>query len=257
VIDLAVILAAGSGSRLRHHVSETHKALVSIGGEPILLRNCRLLDHIGVSEIIVVTGYRGEELRSALTEFEGLNATLTFVDNERWKLSNGLSVLAAADRLDRNYLLLMADHLFAADLLETMAHVDPGADNVVLAIDRKLESVYDMEDATKVVVSGNQIVEIGKELVGFNGVDTGVFACSSALVESLRKVEALKGDCSLTDGVRGLATLGRFRGFDIGDSWWQDVDTPEALTHGTMLLKKHLIKDNRIAPAQHQTSVTN
>jgi 1L-myo-inositol 1-phosphate cytidylyltransferase len=252
VIDLAVVLAAGNGSRLRHHVSETHKALIPIGGEPILMRNCRLLDEIGVTQIIVVSGYRREELRAALTEFKGLNATLTFVENERWDLSNGLSVLAAADRLDRNYLLLMADHLFSPSLLEAMAYVDPGEKGVVLAIDRKLDSVYDMDDATKVVVAGDQIVEIGKELVDFNAVDTGIFACSSALAKSLQSVKAHKGDCSLTDGVRALAAMGRFRGFDIEDAWWQDVDTPGALAHGRMLLKNHLIEADRLALVQHE-----
>lgn len=239
MIDLALILAAGNGSRLQPYVSAPHKALVPIGGEPLLARTCRMLDRIGLAEIVVVTGYRGEALRSALAELKDLSARLTYVENGRWTQSNGLSVLAAAECLERNYLLLMADHLFDPDLLRAMAHAEPGEDQVVLGVDRKLDSIYDMDDATKVRMDGGHVVEIGKELVDFDAVDTGLFACSGALVESLRAVLKRKGDCSLTDGGRALAVSRRFRGFDIGDSWWQDIDTPGALEYGVQLLQRH------------------
>jgi 1L-myo-inositol 1-phosphate cytidylyltransferase len=243
VIDLAVILAAGGGSRLQPYIPVPHKALVPIGGQPLLARTCRILDQIGLAEIIVVTGYRGAAVRSALGGLPGLNARLTYVDNERWDQANGLSVLAAAERLGGDYLLLMADHLFDPGLLRAMVHADPGTDRVVLAVDRKLESIYDMDDATKVRVEGHCIVDIGKELVGYNAIDAGLFACSGALVESLRAVLERKGDCSLTDGVRPLAALRRFHAFDIGDSWWQDIDTPGALEYGARLLQEHPVRD--------------
>ena len=42
---------------------------------------------------------------------------------------------------------------------------------------------------------------------------------------------ALKGgDCSLADGVRLMAAEGKALAIDIGEAWWQDVDTPEMLT---------------------------
>jgi len=37
------------------------------------------------------------------------------------------------------------------------------------------------------------------------------------------------GDCSLADGVRLMAADNKVRAIDIGDAWWQDVDTPEML----------------------------
>lgn len=239
MIDLALILAAGHGSRLRPHVPVPHKALIPIGGEPLLIRTCRTLAEVGLREIVVVIGHSGEALCVALSQFEDSEAELEFVENERWEESNGLSILAAAERLDRNYLLLMADHLFDPDLLRTIVHADPGEEDVVLAVDRKLESIYDMDDATKVRVEGEYIVDIGKELEDFNGVDTGLFACSGALVENLRSVERRRGDCSVTDGVRSLAVANRFRFHDIGDAWWQDIDTPGSLEHGAKLLHRH------------------
>jgi hypothetical protein len=36
-------------------------------------------------------------------------------------------------------------------------------------------------------------------------------------------------DCSLADGVRLMASDGKALAIDIGEAWWQDVDTPEML----------------------------
>ena len=88
-------------------------------------------------------------------------------------------------------------------------------------------------------VDGERIVEIGKEIADFHAVDTGLFACGEALVACLGEVKATKGDCSLTDGMRVLLQRDRFRARDIGDAWWQDVDTPGALKHGAQLFRTY------------------
>ena len=239
MIDQALILAAGHGSRLRDHVPVAHKSLVQIGGEPLLVRTCRMLEQSGLQEIVVVTGHCGADVCAALNGASGLGIGLRFVENAAWERANGLSVLAAADVLKAPYLLMMADHLFDPEMIAAMRGVslDPG--EVVLAVDRKLDAIYDMDDATKVRLEGERIAEIGKELTEFNAVDTGLFACSDTLVASLSEVEARRGDCSLTDGMRMLIEQGRLRALDVGAAWWQDVDTPGALAHGIQLLQEH------------------
>ena len=244
MIKLALILAAGHGSRLRPHVPVPHKALVDLDGEPLLTRTCRLLDEAGLEEIIIVTGHQSTALLRALSQIENLRARLRFVDNQHWRQANGLSVLAAAQYLEQPYLLLMADHLFAPELLQIMARENP-REGVVLAVDYKLEDIYDMDDATKVKTKADRIVEIGKDLEDFNAVDTGLFACSDALVECLQTIQTKQGDCSLTDGMLALSVQQRLRGFDIKGAWWQDIDTPGALAHGARLLSRNRVADNK------------
>ena len=240
MIEHALVLAAGHGSRLRDHVSVPHKALVQLEGEPLLLRTCRMLGELGLREITIVTGHESAALRAALEEGSGIAAELNFVENANWQLANGLSVLAAADLLERDYLLMMADHLLDPQMIASMCRVELASGEVVLAVDRKLDAIYDMDDATKVRVEGERIVEIGKEITDFNAVDTGLFACSDALVACLGEVRAQKGDASLTDGMRVLIEREKFRALDIGEAWWQDVDTPGALAHGAKLLQTHM-----------------
>ncbi len=145
-----------------------------------------------------------------------------------------------AGTLERNYLLMMADHLLDPDMNASMCRVELAAGEVVLAVDRKLDLIYDMDDATKVRLEGERIVEIGKEITDYNAIDTGLFACGAALVACLAEVRAQQGDASLTDGMRVLIERKKFRALDIGPSWWQDVDTPGALAHGAKLLQANM-----------------
>lgn len=239
MIDQVLILAAGDGSRLRDHVPVEHKGLVEMGGEPLLGRTCRVLGTLGLREAVVVTGHRSSAVQAVLNGMGDLGLALRFVENPQWQLANGISVLAAAEMLAGQFLLLMADHLFDPQMLAAMRDVRLGPGEVVLAVDRKLDSIYDMDDATKVRLAGERVAAIGKELTDFNGIDTGLFACSNALVAHLSAVEERRGDCSLTDGMRVLIERGRLRALDIGAAWWQDVDTLGALAHGVGLLRAH------------------
>ena len=81
---------------------------------------------------------------------------------------------------------------------------------------------------TKVQTEGQRIVAIGKELQDYDAIDTGVFLCAGSIFDSLHRAQR-HGDCSLSDGVRLMAAEGNAHAIDIGEAWWQDVDTPEML----------------------------
>jgi 1L-myo-inositol 1-phosphate cytidylyltransferase len=97
-----------------------------------------------------------------------------------------------------------------------------------LAIDCKVASIFDLDDAMKVRAEGNRLVAIGKNLEDYNAIDTGIFICPESIFEYLRRV-LRDEDCALADGVRLMAEEGNALAIDIGDAWWQDVDTPQML----------------------------
>jgi histidinol-phosphate aminotransferase len=107
----------------------------------------------------------------------------------------------------------------------------------VLGVDYDIERCFDLDDATKVRLSNGRIADIGKEIDGYDCIDTGVFRIGPELVRELERLEAAAGDCSLSDGVRALAEQGKFFGCDVGDARWIDVDTPEAFTRAEAMIR--------------------
>jgi choline kinase len=221
----AVILMAGVGSRLGSNALA--KPLVSIGGRPLVCYIFEALERAGVRTVHAVLGATSErlaaELRPLLPAGMGFNPIL----NPHWRKQNGISVLSAAAHVQRPFFLTMGDHLFEHSILEALLPPNDTS-GVSLAVDRKIESIFDLDDATKVQTEGDRIVAIGKTLSDYDAIDTGVFLCSTEIFDYLQRAKQDE-DCSLSDGIRLMAGDGKVRGIDIGDAWWQDVDTPEML----------------------------
>jgi choline kinase len=223
----AVILMAGTGSRLRGSADTIAKPLIPIAGRPLISYAIDSFDKVGAKNLYAVVGPKGDELAAAVAPLLPAHMQFHPIPNPNWQKQNGVSLLTAAGKVNAPFFLAMGDHLFESSILDALiAQADLTRLN--LAIDKKIDSIFDLEDAMKVQTEGNQIVAIGKKLEDYNAIDTGIFLCPEIVFEYLRR--ALKGDdCSLMEGVRLMAAEGNALGVDIGAAWWQDVDTPEML----------------------------
>ena len=238
----ALIIAAGAGARLQNLTGPQPKPLIKILGLPLIKRIILTGKRAGIKRFVIVTGYEQENLRSALSPDSTLaDCQIEWVHNDRWDQPNGDSALAAKPYFKEPFILLMADHLFDKATLEKLIVEPFGTRDCVLAIDRKIDGIYDLDDATKVRIDGELIVEINKNLQNYNAIDTGMFLCTSSLFDALESVNGPEG-CSLSDGIRVLARDGRMRPFDIGEGFWQDVDTPKMLSHSEKTLLQGLTK---------------
>src|SRR3954449_12192142 len=133
-----VVLASGLGSRLRAEPSP--KPLVELGGVSLVERAVAAARQAGFSEVVVVTGHRADQIdRHVLEVSRRRGIAVTVVRNERYQEGNGLSALAARERVgDEPFALVMADHVFSPSLWQRLkqASVDPG--EVLVAIDPRL-----------------------------------------------------------------------------------------------------------------------
>lgn len=229
-IDRAVILAAGFGSRIQG-TTGTPKPLVEVAGRTLLERTITTLRAAGVTDIAVIVGHRADEIRAAAA---GLG--VRFVDNPEYEKSNGVSVACARSHMAMPFLLSMSDHVFDVMLPQRAARADMSTADLWLCVDRKIDDVFDPDDATKVATKGDAIVAIAKDLKTYDAIDTGVFAVGGALLDELDSQRRARGDCSLSDGVRALAARGRARVIDVTGAFWQDVDTPEARERAERIL---------------------
>jgi DNA-3-methyladenine glycosylase II len=156
---------------------------------------------------------------------------LHVVENPLWTEGNGTSALAVAPYLDQAFFLLMCDHVFTPAMLgQLLGAEEHGTEVCRLAVDRRIEAIFDLPDATKVRLDGPMITAIGKDLAPFDAIDTGLFLCRPLLFKALEQARAA-GDSSLSGGMRQLLSTGQLQAVDIGTHFWSDVDTPASLAY--------------------------
>ena len=241
----ALIIAAGYGSRLA--TLSPSKPLTPVAGIPLIELGVRQARAAGVGRVVVVTGHEAERLEAFLP---GL-ATRAGVEivAERiadWSRPNGWSVMAGAARIDGDYLLMMADHVFCAGVLSRLAPQGAPDRGVTLAIDRHVTNpLVDPDDATWVRIDDDgRIRAIGKAITEYDAVDCGAFLATPELAEAIGAAIAAGKAGSLSDGMQHLADRGRAATFDIGSDpqacWWMDVDDPRALDLAEQLAPRFL-----------------
>ena len=227
-----VILMAGTGSRLRASGEILPKPLVPILGRPLISYIAEALEKTGVQRVHAIVGANSESLVESLRPLIPATMRLNPIRNPDWQKQNGLSVLCAAGHITEPFLLMMGDHLFDPAILSMV--LQGSATNCLnLAVDKKLETIFDIDDAMKVQTSGDRVITLGKDLDIYDAIDTGIFLCPNELFDYLRRSQSRnsESDCSLADGVRLMASDGKVRAIDIGPAWWQDVDTPAMRAH--------------------------
>jgi len=254
-VKQAVILAAGLGSRLAKTPDDI-KPLKLVGGVSLIQRNIELFVQNGIEEVIIVTGYHAHELEAQLSaDCAHLPVKLTFRFNPDFRKSNGLSVLCAQSAVKGNFILTMADHIFAPEMVADACTLVPPTFGALLCVDYKLNTIFDMDDATKVFVEDGKVAAISKKLTAFNAVDTGLFVCTPALFKALNAAadNSPIHDCSISEGIATLMKTGRMAVHDIGSFIWQDVDDDYMLKQAETLVKTRLSEQ---APAPRLMAVT-
>lgn len=107
-LDNAIIMAAGTSSRFAPLSYERPKALIEVRGEILLERQIRQLREAGIPEIVVVTGYKAEQLQYLAGRFG-----VRLVHNPDYlSRNNNASIWAVRDLL-RNSYICSADNYFA------------------------------------------------------------------------------------------------------------------------------------------------
>jgi 1L-myo-inositol 1-phosphate cytidylyltransferase len=240
-VSEAVILMAGEGSRLRGPNKTFLKPFVPVRGRPLISYTLDALLHAGIKTVDFVVGYESGRMIEQVKQFLPSDLSACFIENRDWQKQNGISLLAAAGHVSKPFLLTMSDHLFDDAVVDRLLDSsEPGFLNI--AVDRKLDSIFDLEDAMKVQTCGDRITNIGKNLRHYDAIDTGLFVSPVQIFDYLEraKSESRRSDCSLADAVQLMAGDKTARAIDIGDAWWQDVDTPQMLKYAERQMSERM-----------------
>ena len=135
----AVILAAGTGSRLMPLTAELPKPLVELGGVCLIDHVIHALSEAGIDNVVIVGGYRFTQLRDHLEERWGRSSSLTIslVENPDFRSGSILSLMAAEPYLQGDLVIMNADHLYPPALLRSFvsSSAHDRYENVTIACD--------------------------------------------------------------------------------------------------------------------------
>jgi choline kinase len=242
-VSEAVVLMAGEGSRLRGSDETFLKPFVPILGRPLISYIMDVLTHAKIKDVNFVVGYESERVIAQIKQLIPSGLEACFIENPQWQKQNGISLLAAVNQVSAPFLLTMSDHLFDSAIVDLLIE-SADVDLLNLAIDRKIGSVFDLDDAMKVQTHRDKVAAIGKNLLDYDAIDTGLFVCPEAIFEYIERAKSgsCRSDCSLADGVRLMAADDKVRAIDIGGAWWQDVDTPQMLACAETQLRSRLAR---------------
>lgn len=228
----AVVPAAGEGTRLRPLTEDRPKALVEVGGQPLLARCLRALLWLEPEEAVVVVGHRGDQIvRRFGDRFEGIPLSYARQPDPR-----GLAraVLAGEPRVDDELVVLNGDNVFGRTAART---------SLPAALERRraeaLDAVLLTEDVPPerahqgvcVTDERGRLVRVAEhpepEERRSGTIAAGFYAFTPAIFDACRRVRpSEEGEYELADAVNVLLERGGVGTLRL-EGWRINVNTPD------------------------------
>jgi len=123
-VTTALLLAAGTGSRLYPLTKNEPKCLTSVNGKTILERMILNLNRQGIKRLVIVTGHLEQCIRDYLGEQIG-ELKIEYIFSPLYKTTNNIySLWMARELINEPFLLLESDLVFDESLLDEMVYPD-------------------------------------------------------------------------------------------------------------------------------------
>ena len=128
------------------------------------------------------------------------------------------------------FMISMSDHLYFADMMKKVKESSLSKRVVNVGLDFNINDIFDIDDGMKVFAQPDTMMvkSMSKKLENYNAIDVGLFKCSYQFFSFLENLSK-NGSCSLSAGCNELIDKELLGGVDIKDSFWLDIDTPDAL----------------------------
>ncbi len=229
-ITKAVLLAAGRGTRMRDLTNELPKPMIEVRGKPILLHIIEGLRAAGVTEFLLIVGYRADVVRQCFGDGSAHGVRVEYATQVVQDGTGRVVELARPFVLSDPFVLSYGDII-----------IDPENYRQLVALDDTTEAIISVirnEDASK---GGAVFVNEGFELTDLREkprpnepkspwYNAGVYAFRPSIFEfTARLKRSSRGEYELTDAIRTLALSGKkVQAFELTGAW-ADVRDPEIL----------------------------
>lgn len=229
----AMILAAGAGSRLGELTATLPKALVPVGGVPVLERVARRLIAAGADRLIINVHHHARQIVDYVDSRAGFGVEVVFSAEPDAPLETGGGLLHAAPlfRRDAPFFLHNVDVLSDIDLAALYrAHVGSGA-LATLAVNQREASRYLLFDEAGLYGRLDRRTGVSAEVrPATGGVVQYAFAGVHVVSPAIFQLTAERGAFSIIDLYLRLAREGAdIRPYPIGAALWLEIGSPARL----------------------------
>jgi choline kinase len=236
----AIVLAAGTGSRLGPRTADLPKPAMPVKGRPLLDYDLAFARAAGATKVVVVTGYR-HEVTERLARELGADEVLV---NPRYAEAGNLQSLNVARRAglcDGAFLIMNADHIYRPSIAHVVADVARAATQVYAYIDK--DRPLGADDMKVRLDPEGHVVAIGKQLDTWDAGYVGLTFVPAARVAdyfyTADNVQLERGD-----GIHVESVLARMVGVepaasvDISGHGWLEIDDETDLARAEEVLAR-------------------
>lgn len=229
MIEHAILLSAGQGSRMLPLTAERPKCLIDFSGRTLLEWQIEMLARGGVKRIDVVTGFMTDMVDEVVAGIRDPRVTVTTRFNPFYKVADNLgSCWIAREAMTGDFLILNGDTLVSEDIVRTVQE-DRGWP---IAVTVDVKEAYDSDDMKVERAGDGQLVHIGKTLTAqqSNAESIGFLAFRGEGSDLFR--EAVRQAMRTPEGVQhwylkvidSLAPTGKVGTASIEGREWAEVD---------------------------------
>jgi len=235
----AVIPVAGESIRMRPLTLARPKHLLPVAGKPIIQRVIETIKSLGITDLLVIVGYRKDVIRNFLKDGSQFGVNITYVEQEK-PLGLGHAIGLAEPYIDGTFVAMCGDNLYRADLGGIVKKHIERKDTATLLV----EEVQDpwRYGVVKVAIDGRILELVEKpEQPPSNKIITGFYVFEPEIFDAIKHTSPSKrGEIEITDAIHRLAA----EGFQVyGEpllGWRKDVGYPWDLLEANEVYLKDL-----------------
>lgn len=236
-----IILAGGTGSRLRPITHTGPKQLVPVGNKPVIKYAVNDLREAGIKDIGVVLGNKGQdEIQSYLGDGSKFDVDITYiVQGEPLGLAHAVGCVRDFVG-DEPFVVYLGDDLMREGITNLVNDFDPDEYAAGIGLQEvDTPSRYGIVDVNE---DGDVIQLVEKPDDPPNNLALiGVYVFTSAIFEQIKELEpSWRGELEITEAIQGLLDDGKRIQSHVVHGWWKDTGKPEDVLHANRLVLDEL-----------------
>jgi glucose-1-phosphate thymidylyltransferase len=217
-----LVLSGGKGSRLRPFTYTNAKQLVPIANKPVIFYTIEQLVESGITDIGIVIGDTGEQVKACVGDGESFGCTITYIEQDA-PLGLAHAVATAKDFLgDSPFVLYLGDN-FVMGGIQSFVERFAAGDSTSQIILHPVPNPQAFGIAEFVDGRVTRIVEKPQEPLS-NLAVIGIYMFAPAVHEVIAGLQpSFRGELEITDAIQGLIDRGLKVDAEVMDRYWIDT----------------------------------